>query len=270
MRQPVPTMFGTINAFEGLRLCRGCGARQAAPLQQPASLPRRAAASRLAVSARTAEVGVGLFGTKAGMTQIFTADGLAVPATVIALEDGNIVTQVKTPDTDGYSAVQVRRSTAPHNTAPPPPPPPPTAPNAGSSPTPSSTIWTHSLPTERSPVQHGVPFFLLVSTKSSMICSAAAPSAAPPPVYRLRIASGDVPTCTKNYAVIWNLLTSGAPVFDLTVGHKSWPQTAKFVPYFVEKVRRGYTVSASCGRPSRWVTGSRRGRTSSRSRSWAT
>jgi len=41
------------------------------------------------------------------MTQIFTADGLAVPATVIALEDGNIVTQVKTPETDGYSAVQV-------------------------------------------------------------------------------------------------------------------------------------------------------------------
>ena len=100
-------MQGTLHAFEGLRLCRGCGARQAAPLQQPASLPRRAAATRLAVTARTAEVGVGLFGTKAGMTQIFTADGLAVPATVIALEDGNIVTQVKTSDTDGYSAVQV-------------------------------------------------------------------------------------------------------------------------------------------------------------------
>ena len=104
-------MNGTISAFEGLRLCRGCGTRLAAPVQQQsARLPRGAGASRLAVQARTAEVGVGLFGTKAGMTQIFTADGLAVPATVIALEDGNIVTQVKTPETDGYNAVQVRSS----------------------------------------------------------------------------------------------------------------------------------------------------------------
>ncbi|GAB4817009.1 hypothetical protein N2152v2_004055 [Parachlorella kessleri] len=53
------------------------------------------------------EAGVGIFGTKAGMTQIFTAEGLAVPATVIALEDGNIVTQVKTAERDGYNAVQV-------------------------------------------------------------------------------------------------------------------------------------------------------------------
>ena len=115
-------MNGTIAAFEGLRLCRGCGTRLAAPLQQrSAALPRRAPASRLAVHARTAEVGVGLFGTKAGMTQIFTADGLAVPATVIALEDGNIVTQVKTTDTDGYSAVQVHHlSTSRCATSPPP------------------------------------------------------------------------------------------------------------------------------------------------------
>lgn len=50
--------------------------------------------------------GVGLFGTKAGMTMLFK-DGLAYPATVIALEEGNIVTQVKTNDKDGYDAVQV-------------------------------------------------------------------------------------------------------------------------------------------------------------------
>ena len=37
----------------------------------------------------------------------FTPDGLCVPATVIALEEGNIVTAVKTQDTDGYNAVQV-------------------------------------------------------------------------------------------------------------------------------------------------------------------
>ena len=56
---------------------------------------------------------------------------------------------------------------------------------------------------------------------------------------------GDVSTCTKNYAVVWNFWTSyGALYFDLTVGHKSWPQTAKDVPYFVEKVRHGNTVSA--------------------------
>lgn len=47
------------------------------------------------VLARAKEAGVGIFGTKAGMTQIFTKDGLALPATVIALEDGNIVTQVR-------------------------------------------------------------------------------------------------------------------------------------------------------------------------------
>ncbi|MEW5298912.1 MAG: hypothetical protein WDW36_001982 [Sanguina aurantia] len=37
----------------------------------------------------------------------FTPAGLCVPATVIALEGGNIVTQVKTVDTDGYNAVQI-------------------------------------------------------------------------------------------------------------------------------------------------------------------
>lgn len=62
---------------------------------------------RLAVTARQAEVGVGMFGTKAGMTQIFTPEGLALPATVIAFEKGNMVAQVKTVATDGYDAVQV-------------------------------------------------------------------------------------------------------------------------------------------------------------------
>lgn len=51
----------------------------------------RASSSRRAtvvVQARKAEVGVGLFGTKAGMMTYFTKEGLAVPATVIALEEG--------------------------------------------------------------------------------------------------------------------------------------------------------------------------------------
>ena len=42
-----------------------------------------------------AEVAMGIWGTKAGMTQIFTPEGLSLSATVIALEDGNKVTQVR-------------------------------------------------------------------------------------------------------------------------------------------------------------------------------
>ena len=61
----------------------------------------------MTIQARAIEKGVGLFGTKAGMTQIFTPDGLAIPATVIALEAGNIVTAVCTEQTRGYNAVQV-------------------------------------------------------------------------------------------------------------------------------------------------------------------
>jgi large subunit ribosomal protein L3 len=47
-----------------------------------------------------------LLGKKIGMTQIFTEDGQVVPVTV--LEAGpEVVTQVKTVETDGYNAVQV-------------------------------------------------------------------------------------------------------------------------------------------------------------------
>ena len=47
-----------------------------------------------------------LLGKKVGMTQIFNEDGAVVPVTVI--EAGpEIVTQVKTVETDGYNAVQV-------------------------------------------------------------------------------------------------------------------------------------------------------------------
>merc|ERR1719258_724567 len=41
------------------------------------------------------------------MTQIFTDEGLCIPVSVIAVQKGNVVTQVKTVDTDGYNAVQV-------------------------------------------------------------------------------------------------------------------------------------------------------------------
>ncbi|OMH28449.1 50S ribosomal protein L3 [Motiliproteus sp. MSK22-1] len=49
---------------------------------------------------------IGLVGRKAGMTRVFTEDGASVPVTVIEVEP-NRVTQVKTLEADGYSAVQV-------------------------------------------------------------------------------------------------------------------------------------------------------------------
>jgi len=48
---------------------------------------------RLEVTARAGVPSIGMLGTKAGMTQIFK-DGLAIPASVIAIDEGNIVTQV--------------------------------------------------------------------------------------------------------------------------------------------------------------------------------
>ena len=53
---------------------------------------------------------LGVIGRKCGMTRIFTADGTAIPVTVIEVEP-NRVTQVKTVDTDGYRAVQVTTGT---------------------------------------------------------------------------------------------------------------------------------------------------------------
>ncbi|WP_421866950.1 50S ribosomal protein L3 [Motiliproteus sp.] len=49
---------------------------------------------------------IGLVGRKAGMTRVFTDDGVSVPVTVIEVEP-NRVTQLKTEEVDGYSAVQV-------------------------------------------------------------------------------------------------------------------------------------------------------------------
>ena len=49
---------------------------------------------------------LGLLGRKVGMMRIFTDDGDAVPVTVLDVSN-NRVTQVKTEETDGYSALQV-------------------------------------------------------------------------------------------------------------------------------------------------------------------
>ena len=49
---------------------------------------------------------LGLLGRKVGMMRIFTDDGEAVPVTVLDVSN-NRVTQIKTEQTDGYSAIQV-------------------------------------------------------------------------------------------------------------------------------------------------------------------
>jgi len=56
--------------------------------------------------AKTAKQMKGIIGKKIGMTSIFGADGKQTACTII--EAGPcVVTQVKTPDTDGYTALQL-------------------------------------------------------------------------------------------------------------------------------------------------------------------
>mgnify|MGYP000844332902 FL=1 len=47
-----------------------------------------------------------LLGTKLGMTQLWDEAGRVVPITVVRVGT-NVVTQIRTPETDGYSAVQL-------------------------------------------------------------------------------------------------------------------------------------------------------------------
>lgn len=49
---------------------------------------------------------IGIVGIKRGMTRVFTEDGVSVPVTVIEATP-NRITQVKSADTDGYTAIQV-------------------------------------------------------------------------------------------------------------------------------------------------------------------
>ena len=48
----------------------------------------------------------GLLGMKLGMTQVWDENGKVVPVTVIEVSP-NVVTQIRTPEVDGYSAVQI-------------------------------------------------------------------------------------------------------------------------------------------------------------------
>ena len=49
---------------------------------------------------------LGLVGRKVGMTRVFAEDGASIPVTVLDVSN-NRVTQIKTPEVDGYSAIQV-------------------------------------------------------------------------------------------------------------------------------------------------------------------
>ncbi|MDF1765880.1 MAG: 50S ribosomal protein L3 [Gammaproteobacteria bacterium] len=49
---------------------------------------------------------IGLVGRKSGMTRVFTEEGASVPVTVVEIQP-NRITQIKTPETDGYTAIQV-------------------------------------------------------------------------------------------------------------------------------------------------------------------
>ncbi|MDJ0805353.1 MAG: 50S ribosomal protein L3 [Gammaproteobacteria bacterium] len=49
---------------------------------------------------------IGVVGRKAGMTRVFTEEGVSIPVTVIEVEP-NWVSQLKTAESDGYLAVQL-------------------------------------------------------------------------------------------------------------------------------------------------------------------
>jgi len=49
---------------------------------------------------------IGLLGRKIGMTRVFTDEGDSIPVTVVDVSN-NRVTQIKTPERDGYAAIQV-------------------------------------------------------------------------------------------------------------------------------------------------------------------
>ena len=53
---------------------------------------------------------LGLIGRKVGMTRLFTDDGDSIPVTVIDVSN-NRVAQIKTQETDGYTAVQLAHGT---------------------------------------------------------------------------------------------------------------------------------------------------------------
>jgi len=57
-------------------------------------------------SARDKQATKGVLGTKLGMTQVWDAGNRLIPVTVVEVSP-NVVTQLRTPETDGYSAIQI-------------------------------------------------------------------------------------------------------------------------------------------------------------------
>ena len=53
----------------------------------------------------------GILGRKIGMTQVFSKSGKLIPVTVVSVEP-NVVSQIKTIETDGYEAIQLAAITA--------------------------------------------------------------------------------------------------------------------------------------------------------------
>src|SRR5437016_4773761 len=49
---------------------------------------------------------IGIVGRKCGMSRVFTEDGRSIPVTLIEASP-NRITQVKTVESDGYTAIQV-------------------------------------------------------------------------------------------------------------------------------------------------------------------
>jgi large subunit ribosomal protein L3 len=60
---------------------------------------------------------IGVIGRKVGMTQVFAEDGTMVPVSVVSIEP-NTVTELRTLERDGYTAVQVGAGTAKRLTKP--------------------------------------------------------------------------------------------------------------------------------------------------------
>ncbi len=73
---------------------------------KPSAKPEAEAAPAAAPVPPARTSGLGLLGRKVGMTRIFSDDGASVPVTVLDVGN-NRITQIKTVQTDGYSAVQL-------------------------------------------------------------------------------------------------------------------------------------------------------------------
>jgi len=56
--------------------------------------------------ATTAKTSKGLLGKKLGMTQVWDENNRLIPVTVVEITP-NVVTQIRTPEKDGYSAIQI-------------------------------------------------------------------------------------------------------------------------------------------------------------------